>query len=72
MKACLPSNQCTVPENTKLLQDNIYVCIVILFDYVFYIVIFLKKSLAGGHTFGCIKSMLNFTEVESDPHKEQC
>ena len=21
MKACLPSNQCTVPENTKLLQD---------------------------------------------------
>ena len=23
MKACLPSNQCTVPENTKLLQDLI-------------------------------------------------
>ena len=22
MKACLPINQCTVPENTKLLQDN--------------------------------------------------
>ena len=22
MKACLPTNQCTVPENTKLLQDN--------------------------------------------------
>ena len=22
MKACLPSNQCTVPENTKLLQEN--------------------------------------------------
>ena len=22
MKACLPSNQCTVPENTKLLQDQ--------------------------------------------------
>ena len=22
MKACLPSNQCTVPENTKLLQDK--------------------------------------------------
>ena len=21
MKACLPSNQCTVPENTKLLQE---------------------------------------------------
>ena len=21
MKACLPTNQCTVPENTKLLQD---------------------------------------------------
>ena len=21
MKACLPSNQCTVPENTRLLQD---------------------------------------------------
>ena len=21
MKACLPSNQCTVPENTTLLQD---------------------------------------------------
>ena len=23
MKACLPSNQCTVPENTKLLQKEI-------------------------------------------------
>ena len=23
MKACLPTNQCTVPENTKLLQDRI-------------------------------------------------
>ena len=23
MKACLPSNQCTVPENTKLLQDQV-------------------------------------------------
>ena len=23
MKACLPSNQCTVPENTKLLQGLI-------------------------------------------------
>ena len=23
MKACLPSNQCTVPENTKLLQDTL-------------------------------------------------
>ena len=22
MKACLPSNQCTVPENTKLLQEQ--------------------------------------------------
>ena len=22
MKACLPTNQCTVPENTKLLQDK--------------------------------------------------
>ena len=22
MKACLPSNQCTVPENTKLLQNR--------------------------------------------------
>ena len=22
MKACLPTNQCTVPENTKLLQDS--------------------------------------------------
>ena len=22
MKACLPTNQCTVPENTKLLQDT--------------------------------------------------
>ena len=22
MRACLPSNQCTVPENTKLLQDQ--------------------------------------------------
>ena len=24
MKACLPSNQCTVPENTKLLQDIVF------------------------------------------------
>ena len=23
MKACLPTNQCTVPENTKLLQDEL-------------------------------------------------
>ena len=22
MKACLPSNQCTVPENTKLLEEK--------------------------------------------------
>ena len=42
------------------------------FDFRFFIVIFLKKFLAGGHIFGCIKSMLNFMEVESDPHKEQC
>ena len=25
MKACLPTNQCTVPENTKLLQDDHFV-----------------------------------------------
>ena len=31
-----------------------------------------KKFLDGGQIFGCIKSMLNFMEVESDPHKEQC
>ena len=26
MKACLPSNQCTVPENTKLLQEECVSC----------------------------------------------
>ena len=26
MKACLPTNQCTVPENTKLLQDKYGEC----------------------------------------------
>ena len=31
-----------------------------------------KKFLAEIHIFGCIKSMLNFIEVESDSHKEQC
>ena len=42
------------------------------FDYKFCIVIFPKKFLAEGHIFGCIKSMLSFTEVDSVPHKEQC
>ena len=34
MKACLPTNQCTVPENTKLLQDvKVYLSIISTYSY---------------------------------------
>ena len=33
MKACLPSNQCTVPEKTKLLQDYIYNLCIYFYTY---------------------------------------
>ena len=35
--------------------------------YGFCIITFMSKSLAWGYIFSCIKSMLTFTGVESDP-----
>ena len=54
MKACLPTNQCTVPENTKLLQDKI---IIFISNIKSYVPIKLCKTTGSIHLFKLMGSL---------------
>ena len=51
---------------------NLQVYAVTFFDYGFCIIIFVAKLFAVGHSFDCIRPMVNFLILRSWSHRDQC
>ena len=51
---------------------NILVYAVTFIDYRFCHVIIVAKLFTEGHSFNCIRPMVNFMILRSWPHREQC